>query len=136
VLALAHPLDLGLAVDVALGEALAAARGGELVHGARRMAQALVGAALAPVPLAYGVRHGTPAMALRALPFHERQAVDVALGDTPAAVAGGVALDLFERQLAHRLLPPASDSSATPPLVLSANVIAAESFPPAGTQGE
>jgi hypothetical protein len=125
--ALAHPLDLALAVDVALGEALAAARGGEVVHRVRGMAQALVRAALAPVPLPHGVGDRAPAMALGAFPFHERQAVDVGLGQATAAVALGVALDLFERQLAHMLLPPAADSSATSPNALSVNVIPRQS---------
>jgi hypothetical protein len=94
---LAHPLDLRLAVDVALGEALAAARRGEIMHRLRGMAQALVGAALAPVPLAHRMGDGAPAMTLGAFPFHERQAVDVVFRKASPAVPGGVALDFFER---------------------------------------
>ena len=98
----ALPFELRLAVGIALGEALAAARRGKLVHLVRGMAQPRVRAALAPVALADGVRHRAPAMALGALPFHQRQAVAVDLREAAAAAPGGVALDFLERELAHR----------------------------------
>src|SRR5439155_26161036 len=90
VAALAFPLELGLAVGVALGDAPAAAPGGDRVQRGDRMAQLFVGAALAPVPLADGVRHRAPAVPLRALPFHQAEAVDVGLGEAAAAAPRGI----------------------------------------------
>jgi hypothetical protein len=98
----ALPFDLRLAVGVALGEALAAALVRDLMHRGRGQPQALVGAALAPVALPHGVGDRAPAVAGGALPLHQRQAVDVGFGQATSAEPGGIALDLFERQLAHR----------------------------------
>jgi hypothetical protein len=101
----ALPVELRLAVRVTLGEALAAALGGDRVHRVDRVAQARVGAALAPMSLSDGVRARAPAMARGALPLHERQAVDVRFADHASAARGGSALDLIERELAHPRLP-------------------------------
>src|SRR5437763_4058462 len=63
---------------------------------------ALAGAALAPVALPDRMRYRAPAMALGALPFHQRETVDVGLGQATPAPPGGIALDFVERELAHR----------------------------------
>jgi len=111
----ALPVELDLAVGVALGEALAAARLGELVHRARGQAQPLVGAALAPMALPDGVRDRAPAVPRGALPFHRRQAVDVGFGHATTTKPGGVALDFFERQLAHRFDSSGCDAGSVAP---------------------
>src|SRR5438105_12594308 len=75
------------------------------MHRVLRVAQPLVGAALAPVALPDRVRYRAPAMARGALPFHQRETVDVGLGQATAASPGGIALDFVERELAHRSPP-------------------------------
>jgi hypothetical protein len=79
------------------------------------MAQPLIGATLAPVPLADGVRHCAPAMALGTLPFHQREAVDVGLGQAAPAAPGGIALDFIDCELAHRRLPLVCDAASVAP---------------------
>src|SRR5258707_504074 len=74
---------------------------GERMQRRHRMAQLLVRALLAPVPLADGVRHRAPAVPLRAFPVHQRQAVDVALGETASTAAHRAGLDFIEGQFAH-----------------------------------
>jgi hypothetical protein len=106
----ALPLHLRLAVGVALGQALPPSHRGDLVHRVLRMAQALVRAARAPVPLADGVRDRAPAMPVGTLPFHQRQTVDVALGQAAPAAPGGIALDFIDREFAHRRLPLVCDA--------------------------
>src|SRR5207253_4464967 len=92
----ALPLELHLAVGVALGQALPPSQCGDLVHRVLRLAQPLVGAAFAPVALPDRVRYRAPAMPLGALPFHQRETVDVGLGHATAASPGGIALDFVE----------------------------------------
>src|SRR5438128_9190767 len=65
------------------------------------MAQLLVRALLAPVPLADGMRHGAPAVPLPAFPVHQRQAVDVAFGQAASAAACSVGPDFIESEFAH-----------------------------------
>src|SRR6267142_6421329 len=62
----ALPLELGLAVGVVVRDAAAAALGRHGVQRGDGVAQLLVGAALAPMPLADRVRHRAPAVPLRA----------------------------------------------------------------------
>jgi hypothetical protein len=99
----ALPLELLLAVAVALGDELAAAEQRDLLHLVQRVAQPRVRAALAPMALTDGVRHREPAVPCAAFPFQPRQAVDVVGGQAAPAVACGVALDFVEGELAHRV---------------------------------
>src|SRR5690349_7957056 len=98
---LALPVELGLAVGITPGEASAAALGGDGMQRSDGVTQLLVRAALAPVALPDGMRHRAPPVPLCALPFHERQAVDVGLGDELATTARRVGADFIEGQFAH-----------------------------------
>jgi hypothetical protein len=106
----ALPFELRLAVGVALRQAPPPSHSRNLVHHVLRKAQPLVRAALAPVPLPHRVRYRAPAVALGTLPFHQRQTVDVGLGQAAPALPGGVALDFVDRELAHRKAPLVCDA--------------------------
>src|SRR5262249_55284923 len=106
----AFPLELHLAVGVALRQALPPPHSRNFVHHVLRKAQPLVRAALAPVPLPHRVRYRTPAVALGTLPFHQRETVDIGLGQAAPATLGGVALDLVDCELAHRKAPLVCDA--------------------------